>query len=390
MANTFTSSKAHEKETERDSPYPPHSGSSGTHTARATNGCTSRDLLSAPSVQVLGWVLHTCHSFPALLLGSFHRGDSWGLSRETGKLHVYAGADFPIAQMIKNLPAMQESRVWSPGWEDTVEKRMATHSSIPAWRIPWTEEPGVLQSTGSQTVGHDWATDTHMLGTRRSQALSPLCLIPEAPFPLLLDHQPPSSLSLLPHPPSLWAKGLWNSPHSLFSAASLKPWASSQTSEKSPTAFLLVHALKELQESQFSCLEEAFSTHLSSFWRKHCFTHPKYGPHFLSAISTSTFISSLHLKYRWRQDQALWILCLGKRQLLSFFFLVLITGDFSEKPSYWFYHSLTSYFQLLFEAWHWCERYFASNCLRGLINKVDVSHILPCFMRLVISPTLNI
>ena len=56
--------------------------------------------------------------------------------------------------MVKNLPAMQETRVQSLGWED-VEKRMATHSSILAWRIPWTEEPGRLQSTGSQRIGHD-------------------------------------------------------------------------------------------------------------------------------------------------------------------------------------------------------------------------------------------
>ena len=57
--------------------------------------------------------------------------------------------------MIKNLPAMQETRVGSLGWEDPLEKEMATHSSILAWRIPWTEEPGGLLSTGSQRVGLD-------------------------------------------------------------------------------------------------------------------------------------------------------------------------------------------------------------------------------------------
>ena len=46
--------------------------------------------------------------------------------------------------MVKNLPAMQETRIWSLGQEDPLEKEMATHSSIPAWRIPWTEEPGDL------------------------------------------------------------------------------------------------------------------------------------------------------------------------------------------------------------------------------------------------------
>ena len=56
---------------------------------------------------------------------------------------------------------MQETWVWSLGWEDPLEKEMATHSSILAWRISWTEEPGGLQSMGSQRVGHDWATNTH-------------------------------------------------------------------------------------------------------------------------------------------------------------------------------------------------------------------------------------
>ena len=60
-----------------------------------------------------------------------------------------------VTQMVKNPPAMQETWVRSLGWEDTLEEGMATHSSILAWRIPWTEEPGGLQSTGSQRVGHD-------------------------------------------------------------------------------------------------------------------------------------------------------------------------------------------------------------------------------------------
>ena len=53
-----------------------------------------------------------------------------------------------------------ETQGGSTGWEDPLEKGMATHSSVLAWRIPWTEEPGGPQSTGSQRVGHDWATDT--------------------------------------------------------------------------------------------------------------------------------------------------------------------------------------------------------------------------------------
>ena len=60
-----------------------------------------------------------------------------------------------VAQMIKHLPAMRETQVQSPGGEDPMEEKMATHSSILAWKIPWTEDPGRLQSMGLQRVGHD-------------------------------------------------------------------------------------------------------------------------------------------------------------------------------------------------------------------------------------------
>ena len=62
---------------------------------------------------------------------------------------------FPVVQKVKNLPAMPETQVLSLGWEDTLEKGMVTHSSSFAWRIPWTEEPGRLQSIRSQRVGHN-------------------------------------------------------------------------------------------------------------------------------------------------------------------------------------------------------------------------------------------
>ena len=79
------------------------------------------------------------------------------------------GKDFPtyvyvtymyvvLAQVVKHLPVMRETWIRSLGQEDPLEKDMATHSSTLAWRIPWTEEPGRLQSMGSQRVGHDWAT----------------------------------------------------------------------------------------------------------------------------------------------------------------------------------------------------------------------------------------
>ena len=60
-----------------------------------------------------------------------------------------------VAQTVKNSPAMQETRIRSLGWEDPLEKGMATHSSVLAWIIPWTKESGGLQSTGSQRVGHN-------------------------------------------------------------------------------------------------------------------------------------------------------------------------------------------------------------------------------------------
>ena len=65
-----------------------------------------------------------------------------------------------VAQTIKNLPAARET--WVPlGWEDPLEKGVATHSSILAWKTPWTEESDRLQSLGSQRVGHDGVTFTH-------------------------------------------------------------------------------------------------------------------------------------------------------------------------------------------------------------------------------------
>ena len=64
-----------------------------------------------------------------------------------------------MAQMVKSLPAMQETWIQSLGQEDPLEKGMATHSSVLAWKILWTKEPGRLRSVGLQTVGHDWATN---------------------------------------------------------------------------------------------------------------------------------------------------------------------------------------------------------------------------------------
>ena len=83
------------------------------------------------------------------------QGSIPGLGRspgeENGNPLQYSWASL-VAQMVKNLSAMQETWVQSLGWEDPLEKGMTTHSSILAWRIPWTEEPGKLQSMGSQRV----------------------------------------------------------------------------------------------------------------------------------------------------------------------------------------------------------------------------------------------
>ena len=65
----------------------------------------------------------------------------------------------PVGSVVKNLPAMQETWIYSPGQEDPQEKDMATHSSILAWEVPGTEEPGRLQSTGSHRIGQDWPTE---------------------------------------------------------------------------------------------------------------------------------------------------------------------------------------------------------------------------------------
>ena len=93
-----------------------------------------------------GFHLHVSYQDQSLGLFSF-------LSVCWFNTHIVASL---VVQRLKRLPATQETWVRSLGWEDPLEKEMATHSSILAWRIPCTEEPGGLESTGSQTVGHTW------------------------------------------------------------------------------------------------------------------------------------------------------------------------------------------------------------------------------------------
>ena len=74
-----------------------------------------------------------------------------------------------VPQMVKNLPAMPETRLWSLGGEDSLEEEIAMHTNILAWRIPWTEETGGLQIMGSQRVRHDWVTNTFTGSLTRDQ-----------------------------------------------------------------------------------------------------------------------------------------------------------------------------------------------------------------------------
>ena len=78
-----------------------------------------------------------------------------GCSSEQTKLLIWKEVGSLVAWMVKHLSTMRETRVRSLDWEDPLEKEMATHSSIHAWKIPWTEELGGLQSMGLQRVGHD-------------------------------------------------------------------------------------------------------------------------------------------------------------------------------------------------------------------------------------------
>ena len=99
---------------------------------------------------------HWSHSFDMQI--SFLGPVSCVLTSWISSGHTVGSASLHwLAQIVKNLPAMWETQIRSLGQEDLLEKEMATHSSILAWRIPWTEEPGGLQSKGSQRVGHKWA-----------------------------------------------------------------------------------------------------------------------------------------------------------------------------------------------------------------------------------------
>ena len=92
---------------------------------------------------------------PVLAGRVFTTGTTWEVSIGTANRQTSLQRASLLTQMLKNLPAGQKTWFPSPGQEDPLEKEMATHSSILAWKIPWTEEPGGLQSMGLLRVGHD-------------------------------------------------------------------------------------------------------------------------------------------------------------------------------------------------------------------------------------------
>ena len=114
-------------------------------------------------MRLLSW----CGQRPLM---SWSRPQRWGpgsvgISQICLSLATVSQRSSLVAQTVKSLLAVQETRVRSLGWEDPMEKEMATHSSILAWKIPWMEEFGRLQSMGSQRVRHDWATSLFTLMT---------------------------------------------------------------------------------------------------------------------------------------------------------------------------------------------------------------------------------
>ena len=126
-------------------------------TSSLTNACLPQCTLPLKSLIYFNliWVLgNTCFNFEDF---HFYSWTTW-ISLLPFNVILYKVS--LVAQMLKNLLAMKEAQVWSLGQKDPPENGMATHSSILAWRISWTEEPGGLQSMRSQRIGHNWVTNT--------------------------------------------------------------------------------------------------------------------------------------------------------------------------------------------------------------------------------------
>ena len=115
-------------------------------------GCSLEGLMLKLKLQHFAHLMRRTGSLEkTLMLGKVEGRRRRGRQR----MRLLDGMASLVAQRLKSLPPMQETRVRSLGWEDPLEKEMAIHSSILAWRIPWTEKPSRLQSMGSQRVGHD-------------------------------------------------------------------------------------------------------------------------------------------------------------------------------------------------------------------------------------------
>ena len=116
--------------------------------------------------RVASWKKHSAVTdwiFGWICLQSFHSPWDLQINISMALCYLYATWVSLVAQTENNLPVMQCRRpwVWTLGWEDPLEKGMATHSSILAWTTPWPEEPDGLRSVGSQRIRHDWATNTY-------------------------------------------------------------------------------------------------------------------------------------------------------------------------------------------------------------------------------------
>ena len=120
--------------------------------------------------RILEWVAISFSKPTAIILKKNLRDALDGSKSWEGK-HCHSVRDFPGGADGKVSATMRETQAQSLGWEEPLEKEMATHSSTIAWKIPWTEETGRLQSTGWQRVGHDWTLESCVS-----------CLLPLVPF----------------------------------------------------------------------------------------------------------------------------------------------------------------------------------------------------------------